>query len=162
MIYKVKGNLFDGLPDCSVVMHQVNCLGVADAGFAKQVRERFSGWYESYSEYCRFSKDNPKELLGRFHQHAVNDRLIICSAFAQVGISKTAVMTDYRAWDTILRRIEKQISEKNRNDRQSWSLHIPYGIGCGLGGGDWEEMKSLFDFYFGESPVKLYIHSLTA
>ena len=37
-------------------------------------------------------------------------------------------------------------------------MHIPYGIGCGLGGGDWEEMKSLFDFYFGESPVKLYIH----
>ena len=42
----------------------------------------------------------------------------------------------------------------------NWVLHVPYGVGCGLAGGDWEKMRGIFEYYFGRSPVKLYIHKL--
>lgn len=166
MIKVVSGSLFDGLPPYSVIMHQTNCLGIAGAGVALQMKERFPDWYDEYSRFCTFFAENDKqpdrsyELMGSFHKYAANEKMVICSAFAQHGISKVKQQTDYGAWEKILRRIETQIHRTNSKKNAVWTLHIPYGIGCGLGGGDWSKMMALFEYFFKDSPVELVIHKL--
>lgn len=158
MIIETKGDILERPAPWSVILHQVNCFGIA-AGLAKQIRGAFPGWYAEYRNHCDQTV-RKEDLLGTIHSYEANAELIICSAFAQFGISKTDVATDYGAWDKILRRLEIQIVAKNLKDRLNWTLHVPYGIGCGLGGGDWKRMRDMFEFYFGHSDAKLFIHRL--
>ena len=166
MITEVEGSLFDGLPEYSVIMHQVNCLGIAGAGVALQVKNKFPKWYDDYHTYCSwfkggsFAADRTQDLLGTFHQHKVSDKLIICSAFGQLGIAKDKPVTDYNAWKRIMRMVERQTRYVNEKMGMNWTVHIPHMMGCGLGGGDWDRMRELLGFYFGDSPVQLVIHKL--
>ena len=159
MIIEVEGDMLRDVKPWSVLMHQVNCLGAAGAGLAKAVRDKFPVWYGAYKKYC--DPADPKEnLLGTIHAVAVRPDVIVCSAFAQPGISKREPATDYDAWELICQKIESEIARRNSEKNANWTLHIPYKIGCGLGGGDWEKMRGIFEYYFGRSPVNLYIHRL--
>ena len=48
MVAVVEGDLLRDLSPWGVLLHQVNCLGIAGAGVAKRVRDAFPGWYEAY------------------------------------------------------------------------------------------------------------------
>lgn len=52
-------------------------------------------------------------------------------------------MTDYDAWDKIFSKLVLQTLRvnKGRPPEKQWKIHAPYGLGCGLGGGDWDEMS---------------------
>ena len=159
MIIETEGDMLRDVKPWSVLMHQVNCLGVANAGIAKQLRDRYPAWYPAYRKLC--GQTDPKEnLLGTVHAAAVAPNVIVCSAFAQLGISKREPVTDYDAWELICQKIEAEIRARNSEKNMNWTLHIPYGIGCGLAGGDWEKMRGIFEYYFGRSPVDLYVHRL--
>lgn len=153
MIIETKGDLLRDIKPWSVILHQVNCLGIAGAGVALQIREAFPGWYQEYKTYCDQEKDK-ELLLGKIHSYQARPNVIICSAFAQLGISKATPVTDYKAWDQILRRLEHELAVKNEKDAMNWHVVAPYGIGCGLAGGDWKTMRDLFEFYFAKSPVR--------
>lgn len=161
MIHNVHGSVLEGLPKHSIIMHQVNCLGVAGAGVALQIKKAFPGWFDAYHSHVKWFQDGKfDELLGTFHQFKVSDDLIVCSAFAQGGISKAQVMTDYNAWLEICKKVVKDVERQNLASGLTWTVHVPYGIGCGLGGGDWNRMMDIFKYYFEQSPVDLYIHKL--
>ena len=74
MIIEKECNAFDELKPNSILLHQVNCLGVMGAGFAIQVKSKFPKCYEEYR------KMSSKEMLGKtfmYHQ----DNIMICNAF---------------------------------------------------------------------------------
>lgn len=154
MITETEGNLFVGIRPWSVLLHQVNCLGVAGAGVALGMRREFPGWYSDYRLWCEQEPDK-KRLLGTTHSYSPRRDLVICSAFAQLNISKSRRVTDYEAWDKILRRLESRVSSMNEKHSMNWEIRAPWGIGCGLGGGDWRVMRDLFEFYFGDSKARL-------
>lgn len=156
MIVETKCDLLKGIRPWSVILHQTNCLGIAGAGVARQIRDAFPGWYQEYKSWCD-REEQKDSLLGTVHSYFVRPDLAICSAFAQLGISKAEPVTDYTAWDAIMRRIERETAAKNAKDSMNWEIRIPHGIGCGLGGGDWKTMRDMFEFYFGKSPVRLVI-----
>ena len=88
------------------------------------------------------------------------DDLIICNAFGQEYVSRERQVTDYDAWNKILSKLELQTritNEKLPKDKQ-WSIHAPYNMGCGLGGGSWNEMFSIIEKYFKNSTVSFVIH----
>lgn len=151
MIKTIEGNLFMNIKPCSVILHQVNCLGVAGAGFARMVKDAYPGWFGSYFECCRTNR--PEELLGTYHVYDVGESLKICSAFCQAGIGKERRQTDYDAWKKALPRIDMQLRARLKAG-EVWTVLVPYGIGCGLGGGDWSVMSDLFEFLVGDSPVE--------
>lgn len=157
MVIETKGNLFDAR-DWSVILHQVNCMGIAGAGLAKQMDSAFPGWKASYAEHCHAFR--PEELIGTFRSFKAGEKKIVCDAFGQIDISKARRMTDYKAWQKIFPTLERQIRKMNSEKGIAWSLHIPYRLGCGLGGGDWSEMRRMIEFYFGDSPVQAVIHRL--
>ena len=111
-----------------------------------------------YSEYCRQYASS--DLLGTFHTYDIPDAdLKICSVFGQNTIGKEKRQTDYDAWKRVLPDIIFQLESKyHMND--IWTVRIPYGIGCGLGGGDWNTMIDLFEYYAGYSPVDFIFYKL--
>ena len=85
--------------------------------------------------------------------------MIICNAFGQEYVNRNGRMTDYDAWHKILKKLEMQTRNVNKTlpKEKQWKIHAPYNLGCGLGG-DWDEMYSIIQTYFNDSPVEFVIH----
>lgn len=161
MIETVRGSVLSDIKDYSVILHQCNAKGWMGAGIAKQIRERWPECFKSYHSYCGWFKDGHEhEIMGTWHFWKVSNKLIICNAIAQATVSRDKQVTDYDAWERICRKLESQTRSQNKAFRTDWTIHAPDRIGCGLGGGDYEQMHAIFEKYFADSPVRLVFHSL--
>ena len=158
MVKTVEGDLFEHLEPRSVLLHQVNCKGVAGAGIAQEVRSRFPGWFDDYAGYCASTPF--EELPGSFISYDVPGAdLKICSVFGQVDIGKERRQTDYALWQKALGRITEQLDLRHAVG-DVWTVRMPWGIGCGLGGGSWRTMEDLFRYFAGPSPVEYVFYKL--
>ena len=144
MINIVEGDLLDAAED--IIVHQVNCYGIMGGGVAKQIREKWPEVYDGYSKMCKACRKQRKDLLGTVFFKRVGVNKFIANAFGQYGIdSSGGRSTNYGALREALLKV-RDFSEGGR-----WSIAIPYGIGCGLGGGDWENevLPMIKDVFYG-------------
>lgn len=138
--------------DCkeSVLVQQVNHKGVMGAGLALQIRKRYPGIFPLYIEYCKINYDVIKDRgLVFYHQPATSDYLI-ASVFGQDGYGTDKQYTDYVALKNGFVNIAAAAKRTNV------SVAIPYGIGCGLGGGDWSIVSKIIEEVFFGVEVVLY------
>jgi O-acetyl-ADP-ribose deacetylase (regulator of RNase III) len=113
-----------------IVCHQVNCMGVMGAGLAKQIRDKFPGVYQNYKEKCELIKIGFGGL-GDVQFNICGDyNYIIANVFGQYHYGRGKQYTDYDA----LHKAFSKIHDGFRNA----TIRIPYRMGCGLGGGDWD------------------------
>ena len=159
MVTVIEGDIFEEKAPWGVLLHQVNCLGIADGGIAKEFKDRFPEWFDAYSGFCETGPEDRRNLLGRIHFFKIGQDTVICSAFGQYDISKRRTATDYGAWKAILTSLRRKFEEINANG-MNWEIRAPYGIGCGLGGGDWRIMRGMIDDEFAESPVRFVLYRL--
>lgn len=139
MITFEEGNILDD--KYTMICHQVNTLGIMGAGLAKQIKLNFPDVFTRYSVYC--DKNSKSELLGQAYPligaHGLWGDIrhkLIWNLFAQTEIGTDSRKTNYFALEYALRTI---VMEKLRFKWQEFNtLAIPYGIGCGLAGGDWD------------------------
>lgn len=124
----LRGDILD--IESGIVAHQVNCLGIAGAGLALKMRYRITGWYDDYkSHLCE---------LGGCHLFDVTPYLHISNLFGQASIG-TGLKTNYGA----LRQAMKSLSESSRDSDKA--VFMPWGIGCGLGGGEWSIVLGIIE-----------------
>ena len=118
-----------------VICHQVNCLRKAGAGLALAIRSKYPGWFENWI-------DNTP-LLGSVHFYMVSINLVIASIYGQVDIGKkiTRVRKQYTEYDAL----ENGLQIVNHTVPDHWTIYIPKGIGCGLGGGDWKTVSEIIE-----------------
>lgn len=114
-----------------LAVHQVNCQGVMGAGIAKQVRAEFPRVYDMYSRVCKLH--SPEQLLGSVQ---IVDG--ICNLYGQLSYGTDRVQTDYTAVHKALGGLAKYCIKNNIK-----TIAIPYKIGCGLAGGDWDTYMDL-------------------
>ena len=126
----VNGSIFDSPAD--ILVHQVNCKGVMGAGLAKQFRVRYPEMYAMYRFNCNTSK--PEDLLGKVLYYSAPDGKLIANIYAQNGFGSHGRHTDYEALKSCLSYV-KETAEIN-----GFTVAVPYNLGCGLGGGDWNEV----------------------
>ena len=158
MVRIIEGDIFENIAPHSIILHQANCLGIAGAGVAQKIKDRYPGWFDAYAEHCK--QYTPSALLGSFHTYDIPDTDVkICSVFGQNGIGKERQQTDYNAWKSALPEIVFQLETKYEAG-DVWTVRAPYGIGCGLGGGNWNVMKDLFEYYAGYSPIDFVFYRL--
>lgn len=144
----IDGNLFQ--TTALVICHQVNCRGKMGSGVAKQVRELYPLAYERYRLAYNQEKDNPSKLLGHIQyvyckdENSATGMRTIVNMFAQdkYGYDGSRY-TDYKAFEYCLEKI-KQIVESGS------AIAMPYKIGCGLAGGDWNIVYGLIDRILGQ------------
>ncbi len=162
MIQTVKGSVLDNLPDYSVLLHQCNAKGWMNAGLARQIAQRWPENFKKYHEFCGWYKNgHEREILGVIVPCQISDKFIICNAIGQLTVGRDKQFTDYNAWHTMCKKLEYQTRWNNKRTGQNWTIHVPDKIGCGLGGGDYEEVHKIFSQYFDDSPVSLTFYSLS-
>ena len=145
MIMIVKGNLLNATEE--IIAHQVNCQGVMGAGLALQIRNQFPSSYGAYKSVCNMKK--PSELLGKIMMVGIEDK-IICHMFAQLRYGRDKQHTDYNALRDCLASLNKHASAEKK------SVALPYGIGCGLAGGDWNVVYQIIKSEMMDCNVAIY------
>ena len=157
----VNGNIFD--THCNIICHQVNCQGVMGHGIAKQVKEKYKGVFNEYKRYCDAHADNREAMLGEAlivdvdYGAAVLDWLVnkerkyIANIFGQLTYG-TGLRTDYKALVLGLEVVANFAKEHNL------SVAIPYKIGCGLAGGDWNKVNILIEGVFAGTGLEVLMY----
>jgi O-acetyl-ADP-ribose deacetylase (regulator of RNase III) len=150
MIKEVKGNILEAPED--VICHQVNCMGVMGGGLALQIKNKYPEVYPAYKAYCKGCKDsNPKNLLGEVQTVPVYDGKIIANLFGQFDYGRDKLYTDYEALKESLEGI-LNIATLYSSD----SIALPYKLGCGLAGGDWNIVYNIIEEVFDNYDVTIY------
>lgn len=142
------GDIFDSHVD--IIAQQVNCLGVMGAGLALEIKNRYSTVYDKYCDVYDVY-NNKEELLGKCQivSSSANGR-IIANLFGQYGVNRNKQQTQVDKLETAL------IKLKNYAKQKQLSVGIPYGIGCGLGGGNWNDVLKIINNVFSNYFVYLY------
>ena len=137
------------IPD--FIVQQVNCKGAMGAGLARQIRARWPVVKEKYVNFCQ----SQKPLLGKMLPvQTYSGGPVICNCFGQSGYGSKRNYTDYKALEAALVKVEELAFESIRSTPRSKghvNIAIPYGIGCGLAGGDWNTVFEIINTVFRES-----------
>lgn len=123
-----KGNIVTG--NYPIFCQQVNCKGVMGAGLAKQIKEKYPEVFARYKDVCKIGAAK----LGACNYIPTKDKRICINMFAQDGYGKNKRYTDYDAFKKCLNHIAFFMNFHPKNKQ---NIAFPYGIGCGLAGGDW-------------------------
>ena len=135
--------------DVQNIAHQVNCQGAMRSGVAKQIRERFPIVYSAYKDICNISIKST-DLLGTVHTVvSIEHHKIIHNLFAQDRFGYNGQQyTCYKALQSCFDNLLKHNLDNG--------IAMPYGIGCGLGGGDWDIVFKMIEDTFSDIDVFLY------
>ena len=136
MITIKEGDLFNA--PCGLICHQVNCKGNMGRGVARTFREKYPEAFEYYVYLCH--NNCASALLGTclFKDNTV------CMFAQDDWRGHNVCNTNYDAF----RRCCKQIVAYLQQHDPSIPINMPYGIGAGLGGGDWLIIQSILEEEF--------------
>ena len=149
MIEICEGDLFRA--PIGIICHQVNCQGVMGCGIAKTFKEKYPYTFELYASFCR--EYDPIELLGKVMLLAEQDGKYSCCMFAQNDWRGHGCNTNYVAFRECCKAIKQKIE---RRQLGNIIINMPYRIGAGLGGGDWEIIYSILEEEFDGYNVVLW------
>ena len=140
MIKEVDGNLLT-YPGLQIIAHQTNCLAVMGAGIAKQIKIKWPNVFKKYFDYCK-SFDDAHKLLSKCQVIDTNDGKYVANLFGEYSFCESVAPyneggkprhTDYDALKECFHRLHTWMVLNDIRDGG-----IPYKIGCGLAGGDWD------------------------
>jgi O-acetyl-ADP-ribose deacetylase (regulator of RNase III) len=137
------------LKEKGIICHQVNCMGVMGTGIALQIRNRYPAAYDQYCEWCKYHRHNLRVLLGFAQTVNVGDDLFIANVFGQFAYGRERPHTDYNAVQTAF----KGLARVREEVLPHLKLYIPYKMGCGNAGGDWERYKAIIATYIPDAII---------
>jgi len=144
MIEIINGNLL--CSDANFICHQVNPNGIMGRGVAGQIKRKWPEVYSEYKEYCHGK--TCKYLLGKITMHELETGQIVVNLFGQTSL------TNYEALNKCFSALANYIADYKLTGA---IVAMPYGIGCGFGGGDWNIVHSMIENCFkGIAVVHLY------
>lgn len=108
-----------------VIGHQVNCMGVMGGGLALQIKQRYPQVFHTYAAKRDW-------ILGDCQIVEVDPRLYIANLAGQYDFGRDKQYTDEFALESAIR------PARDFADANGFKLYLPYMIGCGLGGGNWD------------------------
>ena len=158
MIDLIEGNLLDFPNDINVIAHSCNTRNIMGAGIAKQIKDRYP---EAYEADWRAFNSNYGVTLGKFSKADIGDCKYIYNMYTQATIG-TGREVDYEKFWQALKRVEQdlfemKISKHEYDGSPPPVLGLPWGISCGLAGGNWEIISAMINDIFVDSPIKVCI-----
>lgn len=112
-----------------VIVQQVNCRHVMGRGLAQAIKQKYPAVFEAYR--------SKQWKLGDVQLVQVSSSLYVANVAGQDGYGTDKRYTDYDALRTGLRRVNAWATQKGL------PIHIPSGIGCSLGGGNWDVVQDI-------------------
>jgi len=135
-----------------MLINSVNCVGVMGRGLAKQCKDAFPDTFKAYKKVCDRGGLEPGELF-------VHDRGLFVPEGEPRYVAHLATLRHWRD-DTELAFVRSGIDALadavDRRDVES--VAIP-PVGCGYGGLDWDDVRSLIESAFADHPnVEVWIY----
>lgn len=139
----IRGSITD--IESGIIIHQVNCRNRIGAGVSCAIITKWPEVEAAYHKLCESRQ--PENLFGRrqtveirYSPYNTLPGITIVNLFSQMDYDDSAktgiVYTDSRA---LIKGILKTCYENPDKD-----VYIPYRIGCGLAGGNWDEISAWF------------------
>lgn len=131
--------------EVTVMAHCCNMQNVMGAGIAKQIKSRYPKAFEADKQWYRQHKDTRSTF-----SCAVVGSGIIFNVYGQVnyGRQPNHMYLDYELLKQSLMDVAYHCDDE--------IIGLPYGIGCGLAGGDWSEVLKIIEEVFQNCKVKIY------
>ena len=123
----------------NIIGHQVNCKGVMGSGVALDLRNKYPAIFEPYKNNCAAYGNS---LLGKVQVLTMGDNKLIANMFGQDAYGTDKQYTEIDKLEACFFKLYKYAIEHN------FSIAMPYGIGCGRGGADWNVVYPLLEKYF--------------
>lgn len=138
-----------------IVCHQVNCKGVMGAGLARQIREKHPDVFSLYRDKCLQIAAGIGGLGDvQFCSVIADAGYVVANVFGQDGYGRGKQYTDYDA----LRKAFEHIAM----GFPTCTIRIPYLMGCGLGGGNWDEVLRIIEETLDSKGIDVEIWQLPA
>lgn len=155
MLRFVQGDLLRS--DCTIIGQQCNCFSVMGAGFARQIKKMYPGAYLADKTFP-FS---PQERLGKFSYFICPNRAVF-NLYGQYRYGRDIKYTDYQALRSSLQSMFRFISTNRDSIFRGWLIKIgfPYGMGCGLAGGNWPSVSHMLDILSDQFKMTVFIYKL--
>ena len=148
-IHFVKGDMLEAKLD--YYCHQVNCQGRMASGIAKSIKTKWHRVYEDYIAFCAKREEEiyqmcggmengldwTETLLGEIQLVPVDVDKIVINMFAQQYYGYDGKRyTSYDGFWSCLGQIREKVPVGSK-------IGFPDHIGCGLGGANWEVIKTM-------------------
>ena len=144
-----------------IIAHQTNCMGVA-GGLAALLLPKGSEALKEYENCCKEFKDDMKALFGTVQYVRNNDKMI-ANCFGQIFAGSNFSSFNSQFFNNpndVYDGLKSALSIVERDARQkNLSVAIPYNIGCGIAGGDWNIVSKIINDIFETSPVKCVLYN---
>jgi O-acetyl-ADP-ribose deacetylase (regulator of RNase III)/uncharacterized protein YwgA len=146
MIELKKGNILK--QEAEALVNTVNCVGVMGRGIALQFREEYPENYKLYKDACKKKEVKPGHMFVFDTNMMMGPKIIINFPTKRHWKEKSRI-EDIEAG---LRDLVNILKERNIN-----SVAVP-PLGCGLGGLDWNIVRSMIEKAFSVLPdLKIYL-----
>lgn len=148
------GNLLDS--QAQVIAHQTNCLGLMGAGVALAIRQKWPDVFKKYQHYCRVEEE-PSALLGKAQPVRVSENQFVMNLFGQLGVRSNVSkkLTNYIALETAMQWTALWMKSQGFT-----SIAMPYMIGCGLAGGNWDTVLDIIHRVFDNTTITVELWQL--
>lgn len=128
----IHGDLFANVR-AGVIVHQVNCQNVMDAGFAKAFYQHYPNVRTEY--HALASQHNPGQLLGTAQSVVLSSQLTGVNLFTQLNYGNSRYTHKVYTDQPLLTKLLISLNRKS-----PVQVYAPYKIGCGLAGGNWAKL----------------------
>lgn len=151
----VNGNLLES--DCAVMAHQCNCFSTMGAGIAKQFAQK---WPAVANADKNFMPKDSTGKLGKCSSALVaNDKVLVYNLYGQYNYGRGTQQTNYDALEKSLRMMIDELKQLG-NLFYKLKIGVPYAMGCGLAGGDWNVVSGILTKVSDEHGIKIYAYKL--
>ena len=175
-VIEIEGNLLDFPPYCkqdpneyigmNAIAHSCNTRNIMGGGIAKQIKNRYPQAYEADTKAYNTEYDQNGQYvhwLGKFSKSEINSKFLpndkgyIYNMYtqAELGAGKRQVL--YEDFWQALKTVERDLYSIYYDNPNPPVLGLPYGISCGLAGGNWGIIKAMIEDIFLDSPIQCYI-----
>lgn len=130
----IKGNILT--VNHGIICHQVNCMGKAGAGIALKIRQK---WPVVYQDYMSAYNNRQLALGVVVFSTIITNQLYVASICGQFYYGRDKKYTEYPAVKVGLDAVNTFAGGI------PLPVYIPYGMGCRLAGGNWNEMLNVIE-----------------
>jgi len=148
MIQNATGNLLEA--DADALVNTVNCVGFMGKGIALQFKQAWPENFEAYAKACTAGQVRPGQMFIWETGRMINPKFIINFPTKRDWRGKSRIediKSGLRALITDVRKLGIR------------TIAVP-PLGCGNGGLDWREVRTLIEAAFAEVPsVEVFLYS---
>ena len=172
----IKGNLLDFPPYCkndpnsytgiNNIAHSCNTRNIMGGGIALQIKNRYPQAYEADTEAFNQEYDKDGQYinwLGKYSKAEIKSKFLpnnkgrIYNLYTQASVGRDERQVNYEVFWRALKRMQEDLLFIQHETGEPQVLGLPYGISCGLAGGNWKIILAIIEDIFEDSLIQTYI-----